>query len=110
MIQFQLTGGDAACRALMARYQAGDGQAFEAIYAALGPCVRAYLSKLALLNGTGHARVEDVFLAIHHARRSYNPRARFEPWITAVVHHAARPPRRARGGAFLEAVRACVTR
>jgi DNA-directed RNA polymerase specialized sigma24 family protein len=82
-------------RLLMARYQAGDGAAFEELYARVAPgipqAVRA-LDPEARVDET----VEEIFLCVHRARGSYDPRRDFDPWLTAIVHHVTEVRRRRR--------------
>jgi RNA polymerase sigma-70 factor (ECF subfamily) len=86
--------GDEEYRALMARYQAGEAEAFEALYETFAPVLVAYLEALAPGLGSDETVVEQVFLAIHRARRSYDPRRPFQPWAEAVARHVARAWRR----------------
>lgn len=76
-------------RALMARYQAGDRQAFEGLYERLAPALIAYLDAIAPGLGQDAALIDEVFLAIHRARRTYDTRRPFEPWATAITRHVA---------------------
>ena len=78
---------DDQCRALMARHQAGDRSAFESLYERLGPAVIAYLDAIEPGLGRDARLVNEVFLAIHRARRSYDPRRPFEPWAIAIARH-----------------------
>ncbi len=88
-------------RSLMARYQAGDAAAFESLYRQLAPDLR----RLALRGQHASAAddvVQEVFIELHEARRSYDPRKPFEPWLMAIVGHVmdARERRRTKRGAF----------
>jgi hypothetical protein len=83
-------------RTLMVRYQAGDAQAFTTLYARLTPGLAAYLDALAPGLGGDADLVDEVFLAIHDARRSYSPRCSFGAWVAAIARHVAlerHPPR-----------------
>jgi DNA-directed RNA polymerase specialized sigma24 family protein len=84
-----LTCPDDPYPSLMERYQAGDAQAFEALYTRLRPDLEAYLD--ALLPGGRHdaALLDEVFLTIHRARRSYDPRRPFQSWVRAIARHVA---------------------
>ncbi len=77
------------CRTLMARYQAGDRQAFEGLYRRFAPVLSESLGTLRPDLRRDPALVDDVFLAIHAARRSYDPRRPFEPWAMAIARHVA---------------------
>ena len=70
---------DDTCRALMARYQAGDRSAFDSLYKRFAPALIAYLDVIAPGLGPDATLVDEVFLAIHRARRSYDPQRPFEP-------------------------------
>jgi DNA-directed RNA polymerase specialized sigma24 family protein len=85
MTPFRFAGRDAEYRLLMERYQAGDRLAFEALYDALAPVVGAWLSHLALDGTEVDERVEQVFLVMHQARRTYDPQVSFETWLAAIV-------------------------
>ncbi|MCC7181789.1 MAG: sigma-70 family RNA polymerase sigma factor [Acidobacteria bacterium] len=79
--------GDHQLRALMASYQAGEFAAFDELYRLVAPRVRRYLSSQA----RDAARVEDVlqetFLQLHRARRSYDPVHPLMPWVMAIARH-----------------------
>jgi RNA polymerase sigma-70 factor, ECF subfamily len=82
-------------RLLMARYQAGEGAAFEELYGRLAP-VLPQMVRAVDPDACVHEAVEGIFLSIHHARGSYDPRRPFEPWLTAIVHHVTDLRRRRR--------------
>lgn len=77
------------CSSLMARYQAGEAQAFEALYRCLVPELPRLVGSVAPGLSLDTALIEQIFIEIHGARRSYHPRKPFEPWLKAVVRHAA---------------------
>ncbi len=86
------------CSSLMARYQAGEAQAFESLYGCLAPRLPALVRSLDPGVCLDARLVERIFIAIHEARRSYRPNKPFEPWLMAVVRHTvahagARPRR-----------------
>ncbi len=72
---------------LMARYQAGDGAAFEALYRELAPRLRRELLSLSCDAWRVDDLVQRTFLDIHRARRTYNPRSPLMPWVQAIVRH-----------------------
>ena len=89
-------------RGLMERYQGGDAQAFEVLYGRLSQDLRAYLDALVPAGHDG-ALLDEVFLTIHRARRSYDPRRPFEPWVISIARHVAlahRPHRHQSGWAL----------
>ncbi len=75
------------CSSLMARYQAGEAQAFDLLYRCLAPELPGLVRSLAPEIAPDASLVEQIFIEIHHARRSYHPRHPFEPWLKAVVQH-----------------------
>ncbi len=78
---------ETALRSAMIGYQAGDQQAFEALYPALVPLVRRHLRRL----GCRGARVEDLvqetFLQLHRARQTYDRARPVAPWACAIARH-----------------------
>jgi DNA-directed RNA polymerase specialized sigma24 family protein len=97
--RFRLARPDAEYRTLMARYQAGDAEAFEALYDRLAGDLETYLRRLAP-DGLRKAVIDDVFLSIHRARATYDPRLMFEPWIAAIASHVAGGRGRAQGASW----------
>jgi RNA polymerase sigma-70 factor, ECF subfamily len=71
----------------MRAYQAGEPGAFDSLYAGLAPILRRYLLGAA----RDAVRVEDLlqetFLQIHRARRTYNPERPLVPWVLAIARH-----------------------
>ncbi len=90
------------CRLLMARYQAGEAQAFELLYGCLAPELPRLIRALTPGVDVDAALIEQIFLEIHRARRSYHPRKPFEPWLLAVVRHAVAQHARSRPRRFAE--------
>jgi RNA polymerase sigma-70 factor (ECF subfamily) len=82
--------------ALMARYQAGDGEAFERLYARLAPRLRRYLRSLARDPGWAEDLLQETFLHLHRARHTYDCRRPLEPWAYAITRHVFLMSRRAR--------------
>lgn len=88
--------------ALMTAYQAGDLHAFEALYAALAGDLRRRLARAG-----GHGRsaddlVQETFLEVHRARRTYTPPLPVRPWIHGIARNVAARTRRASRHAHLE--------
>jgi len=88
---------DAELAALMRRYQAGDGGAFEALYAALARPLGGFLRALAPPGGDVEDLLQTTFLQMHRARASYLPGRPVEPWIYAIARHVALMSRRSSG-------------
>jgi RNA polymerase sigma-70 factor (ECF subfamily) len=72
----------------MAAYQDGDGRAFEQLYVSLAPVITRALMGL---TGGEEARsadlVQETFLQIHRARRTYDPTRPLLPWALAIARH-----------------------
>ena len=80
-------GGEDRLGALMVRYQAGDAEAFEELYAGLGPPLRRYLHALARSADRADDLLQETFLQIHRSRRTYNPARPVRPWAFAVARN-----------------------
>ena len=80
----------------MVRYQAGEVDAFEQLYAALGPSLRRYLLALSRDAHRADDLLQDTFLQIHRSRRTYNPSRPVRPWAFAVARHVWLMDRRTR--------------
>ncbi len=71
----------------MRGYQGGDAGAFDRLYAELGPIVRRYLRSVARDDARVDDLVQDTFLQMHRARRTYNPDRPVVPWALAIARH-----------------------
>lgn len=71
----------------MRGYQSGDAGAFDRLYADLGPVVRRYLRSVAHDDARVDDLVQDTFLQMHRARRTYNPDRPVIPWALAIARH-----------------------
>ena len=80
----------------MVRYQAGEAEAFDQLYALLGPALRRYLLALARDAQRADDLLQDAFLQIHRSRRTYNPSRPVRPWAFAVARHVWLMDRRTR--------------
>ena len=79
--------GDGDLAGLMAAYQGGDMNAFEELYARLAPRVRAYLTALTRDAVRAEDLLQDTFLQIHRARRTYEPPRPVRPWVYAIARN-----------------------
>jgi RNA polymerase sigma-70 factor, ECF subfamily len=79
------TDRDRDLQAQMVAYQQGRVEAFEALYAALAPELRAYM--LGVCRDTARAEdlVQDTFLRLHRARATYQPGLPVRPWVRAIA-------------------------
>lgn len=73
---------------LMARYQAGDLGAFEEIYRETVQEVERYLARHAEASDRTDL-VQEVYLQVHRARRTYRMDLPFRPWLFAITRHVA---------------------
>jgi hypothetical protein len=72
---------------LLAGYQAADAGALRELYSLLRPLIRAHLLVFGADERTLDALLDEVFLQIHAARRTWNPESPVEPWATAIAEH-----------------------
>src|SRR5258707_447401 len=71
----------------MTQAQAGDGEAYRSLVENLGPEVMAYLRRR-LPNAEDAEDVhQEVLLAIHKSRHTYEPGRAVEPWVFAIAAH-----------------------
>jgi RNA polymerase sigma-70 factor (ECF subfamily) len=78
---------DGRLRDLMREYQQGRFEAFDDLYTALAPVVRRYLVSRAGDAARADDLVQDVFLQLHRARRTYDPACPVTPWVMAIARH-----------------------
>lgn len=81
---------------LLARYQGGEEESFVELYQRLAGPIGRYLRWL-----VGPARADDLvqetFLQVHRARRTYRPELPARPWIYAIARHVAQSSLRRHG-------------
>lgn len=90
-------GAEGELIALMARYQAGEAEAFEVLYAKLAGPLRGYLRRMAPLAPDVEDLVQTTFLQLHRARASHQPGRPVRPWLYAIARHVALMDRRGAG-------------
>lgn len=80
---------EARWSALMGRAQSGDAAAYRQLLSELSVVVERYLRTR--LGGYDFIEdcVQEVLLAVHEARHTYDPRRNFRPWLFAIVRHKA---------------------
>jgi RNA polymerase sigma-70 factor (ECF subfamily) len=71
----------------MRAYQSGDASAFDRLYAGLGPVLRRYLHSVARDATRVDDLVQETFLQLHRARRTYDPGRPVIPWVLAIARH-----------------------
>ncbi|HEX4824278.1 MAG TPA: sigma-70 family RNA polymerase sigma factor [Candidatus Polarisedimenticolaceae bacterium] len=74
--------------ALMARWQAGDPGAFDEVYAATAGAVTGYLGRW-FGSAAAPDLVQETYLRVVEARRTYRPDMPFRPWLFAIARHVA---------------------
>jgi len=72
---------------LMAAYQQGDLQAFEALYRQLAPGLLRYLGMLSRDRSRAEDLLQETFLQIHRSRRTHLPGRPVVPWAFAIARH-----------------------
>lgn len=75
---------EATPEAFMARYQAGDTGAFDALYRALSPPLFGYLLRLTRRRDRAEDLVQVTFAKVHRARASYLAGSPVLPWVLAI--------------------------
>ena len=81
-----LVDSDVLAEAMRA-YQSGDASAFDRLYAGLGPVLRRYLHSVARDATRVDDLVQETFLQLHRARRTYDPGRPVIPWVLAIARH-----------------------
>jgi RNA polymerase sigma-70 factor (ECF subfamily) len=74
-------------QALMVSYQAGDLTAFDHVYVLLAPVIEGFLRRRSLTAATLDDLVQETFLQMHRARRTYDPAYPLMPWVLAIARH-----------------------
>lgn len=73
--------------AWMAAAQAGDRAAYRRLLQAIVPYIRATASRLLADPRDAEDAVQDVLIAVHEARASYDPARPFRPWLAGIARH-----------------------
>lgn len=73
----------------MERYASGDDTAFTAVYAVVGPRVRAFLRRRLRDREVASDLAQQTFLQMHRARASFTPGARVLPWALSIAARLA---------------------
>lgn len=87
---------DPALGELMSAHLAGEPRAFEELYQRMAPELGRYFAALARDAGLTEDLVQETFLRVHAARRSFDPALPFRPWLFAIARHVFLMSRRAR--------------
>jgi RNA polymerase sigma-70 factor (ECF subfamily) len=70
---------------LMAAYVAGDGRAFEHLFARLAPRLHRFFQRSFRSEATADDLLQTTFLKLHKARATYKPDLRVAPWAFAIA-------------------------
>lgn len=73
----------------MVKAQAGDQDSYRRLLGELGGAIERYLRRRFGNREWVDDCVQESLLAIHRARRTYDPRRRFWPWVVTIVKHKA---------------------
>jgi len=71
---------------MMAAAQVGDANAYRSLLSELAPWLRRYYARR-LPPAMIEDAVQDVLLAIHEKRRTYDPARPFGPWLAAIARY-----------------------
>ena len=74
---------------MMAAAQRGDARSYRELLNDLGPMVFAFLRRRVRDPDECQDAYQDVLLALHRARHTYDPSRPFEPWLFAIARHVA---------------------
>jgi RNA polymerase sigma-70 factor (ECF subfamily) len=74
---------------LMARAQAGDGEAYRRLLEDIAPYARSLAARRHRDPRDVEDTVQDVLLTVHSIRHTYDPRRPFTPWLVAIAHRRA---------------------
>jgi RNA polymerase sigma-70 factor, ECF subfamily len=98
---------DGGWEALMARAQAGDARAYDALLRQVLPFLRAVCRRRLGSSTEAEEAVQDALLTIHRLRHTYDPARPLQPWLATIADRRAvdrlrRSGRRARHETVLE--------
>jgi RNA polymerase sigma-70 factor (ECF subfamily) len=88
--------------ALMQAYVEGDVEAFQRLFAALGPAVHAFFTRAVSDRSAVDDLAQTTFLKIHAARRLWRRGERVRPWVFTIAARVRVDWLRARGRAAAE--------
>jgi RNA polymerase sigma-70 factor (ECF subfamily) len=72
---------------LMRRYSQGDGEAFEVLFTRYESRAYDYFIKRTGSRDRAQDLYQELFLRLHRARDTYDPRRPFAPWFFQIAHH-----------------------
>ena len=71
----------------MALAQAGDHEAYRALLDDVSTMLKGFLRRRLADPEEAADVLQDILLALHRARHTYDSARPFEPWLFAIVHH-----------------------
>lgn len=80
---------DAELIDLMSRYQQGEMDAFAGLFDVMKAPISRYLWSFVRNQTAVEDLLQETFLQVHRARRSYTPPRPVQPWIYAISRHVA---------------------
>lgn len=80
---------EARWSAWMAAAQAGDGQAYAALLRDCVPLIRSVVIGSGVRASAADDVVQEVLLAVHRARHTFDPEYPFLPWLRTIAHRRA---------------------
>lgn len=83
--------------AWMAAAQDGDQEAYRRLLRAILPLVRAFAARALREPAEVEDVTQDILLAMHEARASYDPARPFRPWLAGIARHRVIDRLRVRG-------------
>jgi RNA polymerase sigma-70 factor, ECF subfamily len=83
----QGTTTDLSTDEAMSRYAGGDDDAFKQLYAAVAPRLRTFLCSRVSDRSRVPDLIQETFLRVHRARRTFRPGASGMPWILTIARH-----------------------
>ncbi len=90
-----MSGGSGELHALMAEYQQGSLEAFQALYAHVAPGLRRYLRHLTRGADAADDLLQETFLQMHRSRAAFNPAYAVKPWLFGLARNVFLMNRRA---------------
>lgn len=72
---------------MMARAHKGDGRTYQALLTELSQVLASYLRKYFSSQDVIDDCIQDVLLALHHARDTYDPDRPFRPWFFSIARY-----------------------
>jgi len=95
--QERYTEDEARWSALMASAQQGNEHDYRQLLREVGDAVKGYITLRIGVHETIEDCVQEVLIAVHQARHTYDPQRKFRPWLFAIARHKVIDSLRRRG-------------